>query len=68
MHLQTHEGRPEAAEECRAATLHQHLRWSREWTLTTVERARRRGLVEEAGGLLRLTDDGRRRAADALRR
>ncbi|HSE27157.1 MAG TPA: metal ABC transporter permease [Gemmatimonadales bacterium] len=68
MHLQTHEGRPEAAEECSLETLHRHLRWTRERTLATAARMRRRGLVEEGGGLLRLTDDGRRRAAEALQR
>ncbi len=68
MHLQTHEGRPEAAEECALETLHRHLHWTRERTRATAARMRRRGLVVESGGLLRLTDDGRHRAADALRR
>lgn len=68
MHLQTHEGRPEAVEECRPATLHRHLSWPRARIDATVSRMLRRGLVEEAGGLLRLTEAGRRLAADALRR
>jgi manganese/zinc/iron transport system permease protein len=68
MHLQTHEGRPEAAVECSLETLHHHLHWTRERTRATAARMQRRGLVEEAGGLLRLTDDGRRRAIEALRR
>jgi manganese/zinc/iron transport system permease protein len=67
MHLRTHEGRPEAAEECALGTVHQHLRWSRDWTHATVGRMQRRGLLEESSGQLRLTEAGRRLAADTLR-
>ena len=62
VHLLHHEHGPEAAEECRRATLHRHLRWSESFTRQVVRQADGRDLVEPAGEQLVLTPAGRDRA------
>ena len=60
MHLQNHEGLPEAAEENHVGHLHRHLRWQPSFAERVVERSRRRHLLERApDGRLSLTDEGR---------
>jgi manganese/zinc/iron transport system permease protein len=62
IHLLTHEGRPEAAEENHAARLHEHLRWEPGFTAQVVSRAERRGLVTREAHMLMLTERGRQLA------
>lgn len=66
VHLLHHEHGPEAAEECRRATLNRHLRWSEGFTRQVVRQAGSRDLVEPAGELVALTDVGRERAQRAV--
>jgi manganese/zinc/iron transport system permease protein len=66
IHLQNHEGLPEAAEECRPEHLHEHLRWNPRFAAQVIGRAVRRNLVARAGGLLMLTDRGRRLARESI--
>ena len=68
IHLLTHEGRPEAAEENRLAHLDQHLRWRPEFAAKVVRHAERRGLVRERAGALALTERGRSVARAAIAR
>jgi manganese/zinc/iron transport system permease protein len=66
IHLFNHEGLPEAAEESRVDRLDRHLRWDPSFAIRVVRLAERRGLIDERGGLLSLTDAGRARAREAI--
>ncbi|MGH2535731.1 MAG: metal ABC transporter permease [Thermomicrobiales bacterium] len=66
IHLLNHEGLPEAAEESRLDHLDRHLRWDPVFIARIVRLAEREGLLDESGGLLRLTEDGRDRARAAM--
>ncbi len=67
IHLLNHENLPEASMENRVTHLHEHLRLSPEFAAGVVGRAERRGLVTRADeDLLRLTEDGRRLAREAI--
>lgn len=66
VHLLHHEHGPDAAEECRRATLNRHLRWSESFTRQVVRQASSRELVEPAGELVALTDVGREKAQHAV--
>jgi manganese/zinc/iron transport system permease protein len=66
VHLLHHEHGPEAAEECRRATLNHHLRWSEGFTRQVVRHATSRNLVKPAGELVALTASGRDRAQHAV--
>ncbi len=66
IHLRTHEGLPEAAQECRVAHLHEHLRWNPAFAAQVVGRAERQELVVRADGLLELTDRGRKLARESV--
>jgi manganese/zinc/iron transport system permease protein len=66
IHLLNHEGKPDAAEESRVEHLRDHLRWEPDFAEQIVRSARRRGLVAEREGTLRLTDAGRAVARVAL--
>lgn len=68
IHLATHEGLPEESQESRRETLHQHLRWSPEFTRQVVERALAEELVESRDGRLTLTPNGKRRARATIER
>jgi manganese/zinc/iron transport system permease protein len=68
IHVMNHEGTAEALSENRVDGLEEHLRWDPGFTRRIVELARRHGLVTEAGGVLSVTDAGRRRAQAALTR
>lgn len=59
IHLENHEGSPAEADECRAAHLEEHLKWPAPFAREVVERARKRGLLREEQGTLRLTQSGR---------
>jgi manganese/zinc/iron transport system permease protein len=66
IHILNHEGRTEAEVECRVERLRDHLRWEPALADEIVRSARRRGLVTQTDGRLRLTDEGRRVASAAL--
>lgn len=66
IHLLQHEGTPEEADESDAAGLHRHLHWLPGDVTTVVKRAERRGLVTQANGRLKLTDEGRTVARGAF--
>jgi manganese/zinc/iron transport system permease protein len=76
IHLQNHEGTPEAARECALEHLHEHLNWSIADARRVAADASRRGLVSVADGegegdgegeMLLLTAPGRELAAQTLR-
>lgn len=66
IHLRTHEGTPEEADESRLDGLHRHLGWTPADVAGVVGRAERNGLVVRDGAFLKLTADGRRRTDDVL--
>jgi manganese/zinc/iron transport system permease protein len=66
IHLFTHEGLPEAAIECRVDHLQDHLRWESDFSSKVVARAQRQELISEQGGMLSLTDKGRRLAQQRI--
>ncbi len=66
IHLMQHEGGEEAARENRAEHLGEHLRWKPDFAGRVVDRACRRGLITERGGMLTLTNAGRAEAGAAL--
>jgi manganese/zinc/iron transport system permease protein len=66
IHLFNHEGLPNASEESRVEHLDQHMRWEPSFATRVVQRATRRGLIEESGGTLALTERGRARAREAI--
>lgn len=59
IHLLHHEGSPEAAEECRAEHLREHLRWNPEFAARVVRLAEGAGIVRQRGDELELTEAGR---------
>ena len=61
VHLRNHEGTAAEADESAAAGLHAHFHWTARDTAAVVRRAVRHGLVERAGGGLKLTAAGRER-------
>lgn len=66
VHLLSHEGLPEAAEECREDHLTHHLRWEPAFATQAVRTAIAGGLVTRRGPLLELTPAGRKHAARAV--
>ena len=66
IHLLHHEGRPEANAENRAEHLSQHVHWAPEFAEKVVRNAERKGIVNNDGGLLRLTESGRMVAQEAM--
>jgi manganese/zinc/iron transport system permease protein len=67
IHLFTHEDLPEAATECRADHLTDHLNWSEEFAANAVQRAIDNELVErKVDQLLMLTGRGRQVAKRAM--
>jgi manganese/zinc/iron transport system permease protein len=62
MHLMTHEGQPDEAEESALASLPHHLRWEPPFLARIVARAARRGWVQAEAGRLSLTERGRHTA------
>ncbi|NNE71717.1 MAG: metal ABC transporter permease [Rhodothermales bacterium] len=66
VHLLSHEGLPEAAEECREDHLTDHLRWEPAFASQAVRVALAGGLVSRRGPLLELTDAGRKHASRAV--
>jgi manganese/zinc/iron transport system permease protein len=66
IHILNHEGTPDATSENRVDGLEEHLHWDPRFTARIVELARRHGLVTESGGILSVTDAGRKRATAAL--
>lgn len=59
VHLLTHEGTPDEANETSIPTLHDHLNWERAFADEVVARADQRGWIRRLGDQLRLTDHGR---------
>ncbi|HEX8681046.1 MAG TPA: metal ABC transporter permease [Ardenticatenaceae bacterium] len=68
IHLLNHEATPEAQVENRLDHLSEGLRWEEPFAQKVVGYAERRGIVQEASGLLHLTDEGRRLAQQAMLR
>lgn len=66
VHLLQHEGQPEAARENRVGHLQEHLSWSEDFAGQVVRKAKQEGLVEQLGGRLALTDEGRELAREAV--
>jgi manganese/zinc/iron transport system permease protein len=67
IHLLNHEGSPDAAEECREAHLHEHLRWQNDFAHRVVRGAEKTGLLTRAGDdRLALTERGRTAAREAV--
>lgn len=61
-HLLTHENTPEETSECGVGTIHEHLRWTPEFTVKIYRRLERTGEVVITGSLVHLTETGRARA------
>ena len=59
VHLLTHEGTPQEADEARLSGLHAHLNWPPERVARVLARAERNRWVRRDGQLLKLTDTGR---------
>ena len=68
IHLLHHENRPEAEDESRADSLHEHLRWDPRFADQVVRFAEREGLVTRSGPHLKLTESGRGRAQSEMAR
>ena len=66
VHLLSHEGLPEANQECREDHLTHHLRWEPGFAEQAVKAAIGRGYVTRRGPLLELTDGGRQYAGKAV--
>jgi manganese/zinc/iron transport system permease protein len=66
IHLLHHEGRPEAVQENRAEHLSQHVHWQPSFAEKVVRYAERKGIVNNEGGFLRLTERGRLVAQEAM--
>ena len=66
IHIYNHEGLPEAEQECRIDHLEDHLRWSHTFAQRAVKSCRSLGLISDSGPLLRLTDEGRVVAQEAM--
>ncbi len=66
IHLLHHTGRPESVEESRVEHLAQHIRWQPAFAGRVVRYAERKGVVANENGLLRLTEQGRLVAQEAM--
>jgi manganese/zinc/iron transport system permease protein len=66
IHLSVHEGLPEAATECRADHLTDHLNWSQEFADRVLAIAVKDQQIVRDANLLKLTDHGRQQAEQAL--
>ncbi len=58
-HLLNHEATPQAAEESRVEHLTRHMRWAPDFAARVVQRAEQRGLLQQQGEQLLLTERGR---------
>lgn len=66
IHLLHHQGRPEAEQECRADTVHEHLSWRPDFAARVVGQAERNGLITRSQDQLMLTPDGQTLARQIL--
>ncbi len=66
IHLANHEGTPREAEESFWPTLHEHLRWERQFLERVVHRAEKHHLVRFRQDHVSLTDQGRQVARHAI--
>ena len=66
IHLLNHEGLPGEEQEDRIDHLHEHIRWEPSFAVQVVKRAQRRGLVLLQDAHLKLTEQGRQLARQAL--
>jgi len=66
IHLLQHEGRPEAARECRVDHLQDHLQWEREFAGHLIRQSEQQGLITREGVYLHLTAKGRSIAQEAM--
>jgi manganese/zinc/iron transport system permease protein len=61
-HLLQHEDTDRQRQESNPKTIHQHLNWSRDFTLNLLIEAEKRNLIREDDGILKLTPKGHKRA------
>lgn len=66
IHLLHHEGTPAAEEENRVDHLWEHLRWTPQFAEGVIRYAERKGVVRRRRGYLRLTEEGRALAQQAM--
>lgn len=66
VHLLQHEGTARETEESTLNRLPQHLRWKQEFSDEVARRSEDQGLIVNIGGVLQLTDVGRRAARQEL--
>jgi manganese/zinc/iron transport system permease protein len=66
VHLSNHENTPEADHEASVDHMRQHMKWSPAFSDRVVGYLSRRGLANQEGNLLRLTDDGRQLAQEVM--
>jgi manganese/zinc/iron transport system permease protein len=67
-HLLNHERGLEAEQESRIATLGEHMRWELPFVQRVVHQAEQANLVRRDGDILRLTEQGRALASEAMTR
>ncbi len=66
VHLLHHLGQPEETRECRINTLHEHLKWEKDFARRVTKLAQKQGYVSEKEGLLILTASGKKLAEQAM--
>jgi manganese/zinc/iron transport system permease protein len=66
IHLFNHEGLAEEEQECRIAHMHEHMRWEPDFSAQVLRLAERRGLILRENGRLKLTEQGRQCARNAI--
>jgi manganese/zinc/iron transport system permease protein len=65
-HLYHHENTPQMANESRVEHMHRHMQWDEQVAKRVVQRAERRGLLQNTNGVLSLTQRGHEAAEHAL--
>ncbi len=68
VHLLHHEGKPEAARECRIEHLNEHINWDKPFTRILVSRALQHKTIRKENGTLFLTEKGRLEAQTSMTR
>lgn len=66
-HLHTHEGTAQERTECGIGTLHEHLRWEAKYTMRICRTLQEQGDIRIEEAVVRLTEQGRQKIADASR-
>lgn len=66
VHLSQHQNHPDAPVECSPRHLTEHISWTEAFARQVMQKAELMGLVKREAAGLRLTETGRRRAAEAV--